>query len=158
MRTSPPWSKRCADVGVAIPVEKLRTVLDTSTLIGCLLKPVSVPARALEAAVQAGDMLASAETLQELETVLSREHLGRWRSLEERAGFLGIYREACLLLGGIAPVQACRDPKDDKFLALCQRGEGNVLVSSDRDLLDMGVFGNTQIMSAADFLQRLRTP
>ena len=139
-------------------MQKLRTVLDTSTLIGCLLKPASVPARAMGAVMQAGDVLASAETLQELEAVLSREHVGRWRSLEERASFLRIYREACVLLDGIPPVQACRDPKDDKFLALCQRGDAEVLVSSDRDLLDMGVFGNTQIMSAAEFLHRLRTP
>jgi uncharacterized protein len=138
-------------------VQKLRSVLDTSTLIGCLLKPASVPARALQVATQAGDMLASADTLQELETVLSREHFGRWRSLEERASFLRIYREACLMVEGVTPVQACRDPKDDKFLALCQHGNAGVLVSSDRDLLDMGVFGNTQIISPAEFLQRLRT-
>jgi uncharacterized protein len=139
-------------------VQKLRTVLDTSTLIGCLLKPASVPARALEAAMQAGDVLASAETLQELETVLSREHFNRWRSLEERASFLRIYREACLMVEDVTPVQACRDPKDDKFLAVCQHADAVVLVSTDRDLLDMGVFGSTQIISAAEFLQRLRTP
>lgn len=139
-------------------MQKLRTVLDTSTLIGCLLKPASVPAQAMGAAMQAGDVLACAETLQELEAVLSREHFGRWRSLEERASFLRIYREACLVVEGVTPVQACRDPKDDKFLALCQHADADVLVSSDRDLLDMRVFGNTQIMSAAEFLKRMRMP
>lgn len=130
-------------------------VLDTSTLIGCLLKPGSVPAQALAAAMQAGDLLACADTLKELETVLSREFLARWRTLEERANFLRIYRETCLLIEGISPVMACRDPKDDKFLALCQSGDAQVLISSDRDLLDMNTFGGTQIMSAAEFLQRL---
>ena len=132
-------------------------VLDTSTLIGCLLKPGSVPAQALAAAMQAGDLLACADTLQELENVLSRDFLGRWRSLEERANFLRIYRETCVLVEGIAPVRACRDPKDDKFLALCQSGDAQVLISSDRDLLDMNTFGSTQIMSATEFLQRVKT-
>ena len=139
-------------------MQKLRVVLDTSTLIGCLLKPASVPAQALGAAMQAGDLLASFETLKELEDVLSRDYLARWRSLEERANFLRIYREACLLVDEITPVKACRDPKDDKFLALCQSGEATVLISSDRDLLDMMDFGGTPIVSAAEFLQRLKTP
>lgn len=130
-------------------------VLDTSTLIGCLLKPGSVPAHALAAAMQAGDLLVSAETLKELEDVLSRDFLARWRSLEERANFLRLYRETCLLADNITPVKACRDPKDDKFLALCQSGDAQLLISSDRDLLDMHVFEGTQIMSAAEFLQRL---
>ncbi len=139
-------------------MQKLRVVLDTSTLIGCLLKPVSVPAQALGAAMQAGELLASTETLKELEGVLSRDYLARWRSLEERATFLRLYRESCLIVENVAPVKACRDPKDDKFLALCQSGEAHVLISSDRDLLDMMDFSGTQIVSAAEFLQRLKTP
>lgn len=139
-------------------MHKLRLVLDTSTLIGCLLKPASVPAQALGAAMQAGDLLVSAETLKELEDVLSRDYLARWRSLEERANFLRLYREACVLVENVAPATACRDPKDDKFLAQCQSGEAHLLISSDRDLLDMTDFGGTQIVSAAEFLQRLKTP
>lgn len=138
-------------------MQKLRLVLDTSTLIGCLLKPASVPARALGAAMQAGELLVSADTLKELEDVLSRGYLARWRSLEERASFLRIYREACLLIEDVAPVKACRDPKDDKFLALCRSGGAQALISSDRDLLDMLAFEGTEIMSATEFLQRLGT-
>lgn len=139
-------------------MQNLRIVLDTSTLIGCLLKPTSVPAQALQAAMQAGDLLASDETLKELENVLSRDYLNRWRSLEERANFLRIYRGVCVLVDDITPVQACRDPKDDKFLALCQTGGAQVLISSDLDLLDMSLFHDTGIMTSAEFLQRLKQP
>lgn len=139
-------------------MQKLRVVLDTSTLIGCLLKPASVPAQAFNAAMQAGDLLVSAETLKELEDVLSRDFLARWRSLEERANFLRLYREVCVLVDNATPVKACRDPKDDQFLALCQSGDAQVLISSDRDLLDMTDFAGTEIVSPAEFLQRLKTP
>ncbi len=134
----------------------MRLVFDTSTLIGCLLKPGSVPSQALAAAMQAGDLFVSAETLKELEDVLSRDYLAKRRSLEQRAGFLRLYREACIQVEHVADVKACRDPKDDKFLALSQSCEAHLLLSSDRDLLDMNPFGVTQIITAAEFLLRLR--
>ena len=53
----------------------------------------------------------------------------------------------------IAPVAACRDPKDDKFLALAASGGAQAIVSSDDDLLSMGSFEGVVILSPRRFLE-----
>ena len=130
-----------------------RIVLDTSTLVGALLKPQSLPAQALHWAWQVGQPIASDETLAELTRVLGRAHLDRYRSADERREFLALYRAMCEHVADCAPVQACRDPHDDKFLALAAAGRARVLVSSGQDLLVLRRFGNATILSPRDFVQ-----
>ena len=49
----------------------------------------------------------------------------------------------------------CRDPADDKFLAAAQAGGARFIVSEDLDLLDLGSYGKTTIVSAEAFLRIL---
>jgi predicted nucleic acid-binding protein len=50
-------------------------------------------------------------------------------------------------------VRECRDPKDDKYLALAAAGRADVIVSSDlRHLLSMHPWRGIPILSPADFL------
>jgi predicted nucleic acid-binding protein len=60
-----------------------------------------------------------------------------------------------VLVPDIDPVTACRDPKDDKFLALAVSGGAQALVSSDDDLLSMGSFGGVAILSPRRLLEAL---
>ena len=52
-----------------------------------------------------------------------------------------------------ASLSACRDPKDDKFLALAMACEAMVIISSDADLLSLQRWNNIAIISPADFLE-----
>ena len=52
-------------------------------------------------------------------------------------------------------VQACRDPKDDKFLEAALAGHADCIVSGDADLLDLTPFENIPILRPAKFLARL---
>ena len=47
---------------------------------------------------------------------------------------------------------ACRDAKDDKFLACEVEGKAHYLVSSDRDLLEMRYYQNVAIVNPGQFL------
>jgi uncharacterized protein len=50
-------------------------------------------------------------------------------------------------------IRECRDPKDDKYLALAAAGGADVIVSSDvRHLLSMHPWRRIPILSPADFL------
>ncbi|MBS0643747.1 MAG: hypothetical protein JSS43_28120 [Proteobacteria bacterium] len=50
-------------------------------------------------------------------------------------------------------VRECRDPKDDKYLALAAEGGADGMVSSDiRHLLSMHPWRGISILSPADFL------
>jgi predicted nucleic acid-binding protein len=49
-------------------------------------------------------------------------------------------------------MDACRDPKDNRFLEAAVEGNANIIVSGDKDLLDLVVFETIPIISAAEFL------
>jgi putative PIN family toxin of toxin-antitoxin system len=49
----------------------------------------------------------------------------------------GLERYTWHVAGDLHLTGACRDPKDDRFLACAVEGRAHTLVSSDKDLLDM---------------------
>lgn len=49
-------------------------------------------------------------------------------------------------------VRACRDPKDDKFLELAVNGRADLIVTGDRDLLDLNPFRDIPIIAPAEYL------
>jgi len=51
-------------------------------------------------------------------------------------------------------VQVCRDPDDDSLLALSKDGNADILITGDEDLLVLKKFGNTRILSPAEFLRK----
>ncbi len=50
-------------------------------------------------------------------------------------------------------IQACRDPKDDKFLELAVSGRGSHIVTGDSDLLALHPFQGIQILPPHRFLE-----
>jgi len=67
-------------------------------------------------------LIVSAETLIELGTVISRPKFDRYLPLSDRLEFFGLLRRQAIHISHIPPIIACRDPKDDKFLALAVAG------------------------------------
>jgi uncharacterized protein len=124
-----------------------RVVIDTSSLISALLKPLSIPAQALAFLGSHCDLMASVETLAELENVLGRSYLDRYRSREERADFIEKYREMVNVIEVLEEVQDCRDPKDDKFLSLALAAKIDLIVSSDADLQVLNPYRGIPVLS-----------
>jgi hypothetical protein len=56
-----------------------------------------------------------------------------------------------------APIRACRDPTDDKFLEVAVHGEARAIITGDAELLDLDPFHGIRIVRPADFL-RMPTP
>ena len=77
-----------------------------------------------------------------------------------REQFLELYRAKTLVCEVSEIVMDCRDPKDNKFLALALAAQADVLVTGDgrretgdgRDLLKMHPYRGVSIFSARDFL------
>lgn len=129
-----------------------RLVIDTNLWISRLLVPGGTAARAVDHGLSWGIPLMSEEALTELSEVLSRARFDRYVSREDRQHFLR-------LLGGIVRVipitqriAACRDPKDDKFLDVALNGEAQLILTGDRDLLELHPFHGIEIVGPADFL------
>jgi putative PIN family toxin of toxin-antitoxin system len=49
----------------------------------------------------------------------------------------------------LQPIRASRDPKDDKFLEAAVNGRADVLVTGDKDLLDLNPFRGVAIVTPA---------
>ncbi|MBZ0091724.1 MAG: putative toxin-antitoxin system toxin component, PIN family [Sulfuricellaceae bacterium] len=133
-----------------------RVVLDTSTLIGAVLCPQSVPRQAFLAAVASAALCASPATLAELEQVLMREKFDRYLDRETRGDFLVLYRRHARLFpvseaDETALPQPCRDPRDNKFLALALSCSADVLVSSDDDLLTLNPYRGIPILTPKEY-------
>jgi putative PIN family toxin of toxin-antitoxin system len=58
----------------------------------------------------------------------------------------------CHLIDPREPLKVCRDPDDDRVLECALAAGAEVIVSGDRDLLDLGAFRGTPIMSPRLFL------
>lgn len=132
-------------------------VLDASTLVSAALKADSIPERALLRAVnEPNRLLLSREVEEEYREVLFRPKFDRYVSAERRQRILDIVVVAAERIESPAPVRECRDPKDDKYLALAAAGKADVIVSSDmHDLVSMHPWRGISILSPAAYLALL---
>ncbi|MGA7155893.1 MAG: putative toxin-antitoxin system toxin component, PIN family [Acidobacteriaceae bacterium] len=136
-----------------------RVVFDTSTLVSAALRVGSVPHQALLLALGACDVCSSVETLEELGTVLQRDKFDRYLDRALRLSFVAQMRRHTHLFAVQssdveADLPACRDPKDNQFLALVLAAEADALISSDEDLLMLHPWRGVPVMTAAEFLAR----
>lgn len=129
-----------------------RWVFDTNALVSRLLVPGSTPALALQKGMESGYLLVSDETLEELAAVLARPKFDKYLGAADRRRFFELLGRVAIRLEILRPIQACRDPKDDKFLTLAVNGQADALVSGDGDLLDLHPFMGVPILSPASFL------
>jgi putative PIN family toxin of toxin-antitoxin system len=134
----------------------LRVVLDTSSLVSYVLTRGDIMRRVV-AHWRANHyiLLSSPATRAELAAVLARPRIERLvvASLDDLVQ--GIERYTWHVPGALELSGACRDPKDDKFLACALEGEAHYLVSSDKDLLDMRSFREVVILNPGQFLLAL---
>jgi putative PIN family toxin of toxin-antitoxin system len=134
-----------------------RVVFDTTTLVSAALRVGSVPHQALRQAISGGDVCVSAATLLELEQVLLRPKFDRYLALDARQAFVDLVRVLAVQMPVSAAdvanvVPACRDPKDNAFLALVLACSADVLVSSDADLLVLHPWRGIPILTPAAYV------
>jgi putative PIN family toxin of toxin-antitoxin system len=134
-----------------------RVVLDTSSLVSAAIRIGSIPHRALLHAFATCEVCACAETLAELEHVLSRPAFDAYADRASRLEFVAVCRRYVRLYSvqttdRIAVDPPCRDPRDNEFLALVVAAEAHVLTSSDQDLLVLHPWRGVRILSPGDFL------
>lgn len=133
----------------------MRLVLDTNTAISGLLWG-GAPGRLIDAAVRRRIELASSTALlAELQGVLVRAkftaQLGR-RGLRVADLFDG-YAALVVCVGPIAtPRVVERDPDDDHVIACAVAAQADIIVSGDRDLLDLGGYRGIPIVAATQAL------
>jgi putative PIN family toxin of toxin-antitoxin system len=129
-----------------------RLVLDTNVVLSGLVFPAGNPSRALLKA-QTMLVLASDATLLELKDVMNRPRFDRYIARSIRQRLVAEYMNNCEIIPILSSIQACRDPRDDKFLEVAVHGQADLIVTGDCDLLDLHPFRGISILSPAAYLE-----
>jgi len=131
-----------------------RVVIDTNVLISGLLSTESTPAHAVEKAVTTAQLVATLETLRELIQKLHSPKFDRYVRRERRDALMERVASLVEIIDVLQAIRACRDPKDDKFLEAAVNGRADVIVTGDRDLLNLTPFRGIAIVTPAGYLAR----
>lgn len=131
-----------------------RVVIDTNVLISSLFFTTSTPAQAVEKAVTKAQLLATTETLRELIGKLHSPKFDRYVRRERRDALLERVASLVEIVDVVQSIRASRDPKDDKFLEAAVNGRADVIVTGDKDLLDLNPFRGIAIVTPANYLAR----
>jgi len=133
---------------------KQRIVLDTDVYVSRLLREQSIPGRSVARAWTEATTLISKATIEELREVLLREKFARFLRLEQIDQYIAQVWGLGLQIIDPAPVRACRDPKDDKFLEVAVHGRAEAIVTGDQDLLNLNPFRGIAILTPREYLDR----
>jgi putative PIN family toxin of toxin-antitoxin system len=129
-----------------------RYVFDVNVIVSALLFSDSVPGQAFFRGSDRGVLVVSPQLITELSDVLSRDKFDRYVAREDRERLLaGLIRDSDMIVPS-TQVKACRDPDDDKILELAVSGGASLIVTGDKDLLELHPFRGIQIIKPADFL------
>ena len=132
-----------------------RVVIDTNVLISYLLLPDSPANRAVRHLFRESKILTSDDMLKELAVVLARSKFDNYISLNDRRNFLRKFIRISEVVTVTKRIQACRDPKDDKYLELAVNGDAGLIMSGDKDLLVLHPYGDVAIISPRHYLEYL---
>ena len=134
----------------------LRVVIDTSSLVSYLLMRGEVMSKVMaQWRVGAFVALSSPATRGELAAVLARPAIRRMAAMPLDDFVRGVEQFTEPVPGRLTLNGACRDPKDDKFLACAVEGAAHYLLSSDSDLLTMRRYEQIAIVNPGQFLLAL---
>lgn len=135
----------------------LRVVLDTSVLVSTVMFPIGVPAQVFTAwRAHCYSLFTTPAILKELVETLGQPRIRRRYPVTDAKvdEMLEILRELAVFVPGTADVSdsAVRDPNDEVILSACVEARAHVLVSSDKDLLVLGAYRGTAIVTPRQFL------
>ena len=133
-----------------------RIVIDTGVLVSAAIRPQSIPALALEKALLHFDVCVSEATLTELSTVLLRDKFDRYAAMAVRQAFIDGFHTRAVMFSVTLAVGDCPDPGDNKFLALAQAADAELIVASDPHLTNMHPWRGIPILPPAPFLVGIR--
>ena len=134
------------------PPGQPRVIIDTSTLVGAMLRTRSLPSQVLTWVLDNCILYASNATLTELAQVVQREGFDKYLPLPERTRFFQQFATRATVVAPQVTVTDCRDPKDNKFLELALSVQAHVLVTSDEDLRSLHPWRGIAVLNAAEFV------
>ncbi len=136
----------------------IRAVFDTNVLVSYLLVHRPPIAVLIDEYLARGrfTLVSAPQLLEELARVLRYPRLQRFYTPAQRDRFVALIAALSELVELPEEIPSIsRDPADDRVIACAVVGRAEVIVSGDRDLLDLQTIGGISILTAAQFLAHL---
>ena len=137
-----------------MPTGPERVVIDTNVFVSGVLSAGSAPARCVEAVVSTAQLVGFQATLHELIQRLLAPKFDRYVARPRREELLARLAPHVEIVEIVQQVRACRDPKDDQFLEAAVNGQADVIITGDKDLLELDPFRGVAIITPAAYLAR----
>lgn len=128
-------------------------VVDTNVILSGILFESSVPRDVLTHALNDYLLVFSDRTWDELSLVMQRPKFDRYFNLEKRLLALTNLASKIKLIKSKTVISDCRDPKDNKFLALAIDTDAKFIITGDHDLLVMHPYKGIHVCTPAEFLR-----
>lgn len=137
-----------------MPIKNKSVIIDTNLWIRFLIseKFIKLDNIILKNEVQ---LIFSQELLAEFFEVIARPKFKKIFSKELVSRIMELISDHSVLVNTNSIVSVCRDPEDNFLLALAKDAKADFLLTGDKDLLEIGKFGTTRILSYKDFLKFL---
>ena len=101
-------------------------------------------------------LVISDQLLEELILVTSRKKLKKYFDQEKVAELITLLTLVSEKIKIKKIDKVCRDPKDDFLLALSKEAKADFLITGDKDLLDIRVYGRTEILTVKNFNEKVK--
>ena len=101
-------------------------------------------------------LVISDQLLEELILVTSRKKLKKYFDQEKVTELITLLTLVSKKVKIKRIDKICRDPKDDFLLALSKEAKADFLITGDKDLLDLKIYGRTQILSVKNFSEKVK--
>jgi putative PIN family toxin of toxin-antitoxin system len=137
----------------------MRAVIDNNLLVSYLITHRPPIAEIIDVHLARGnfDLVIADSQLDELDRVLQYPHIQKYYDEAERLQFIALLASTAevIEIPGEVP-KISRDPADDWIIAGAVAGNADVILSGDRDLLDLRQVGRIMILTARQFLDYLK--
>ena len=137
----------------------VRVVMDTNVLVSGLIGIAGPPRKLLDAWLDGQyTLVSSLYQVEELNHVLSYPRIKVRLHLEDAEVdviLAALLCEAELTAGRLTAAGVTRDPKDDPLVACALEGKADYLVSGDQDLLALGEYHGTRMVSPKELAEIL---
>ncbi|SRR5260221_13687074 len=97
-------------------------------------------------------ILFSLELMEEFIAVAERPKFKKYfdkKDIEQLIELFDVYGE---IIDVKSSMKICRDPKDNFLLALAKDGKADVLITGDKDLLELKMVGKTRVVKITDHI------
>lgn len=135
-------------------VKMHKVVLDPNVFVSLLISHRPPISTILDLWVS-GELIVcySMEILEELEAALDYPKIRKLVSGLEVESLIDAIKILGILIIPTKVVEICRDKKDNKYLEVCLESASEFLISGDDDLLSLGEFEDTKIVSPLEYLK-----